>query len=196
MLPLYIGSFLFGGVLLGASVFGGHDHDHGGGHDAGHDHDDGHGNAASGLLPFLSLRFWAFCLAFFGLAGGVLTLAGLGPLTPAVAGAFGFGSGYVSARVLRSLARRPLGLVADSAANIGREGRLLLPVQQGQRGKLRVSVGGVSTDLLAETEAPEALAAGETVLIVGMRESVALVERSPGALADPARPALPPSGKE
>src|SRR3954465_6454976 len=110
MLALYIGSLLFGGVLLGASVFGGHDHDAGGGHDAGHDadHGDGHQSAAASLLPLLSLRFWAFTFAFFGLAGTVLTLGGLGALTPVVAGGFGLGSGYVAARVLRGLARRPL----------------------------------------------------------------------------------------
>jgi hypothetical protein len=198
VLPVYIGSFLFGGVLLGASVFGGHDHD-AGGHDASHDaaHGEGQQGAAAGLLPLLSLRFWAFSLAFFGLAGAVLTLGGLGALTPAVAGAFGVGSGYTAARVLRGLARRPLGLIGDGAANVGREGRLLLPVRPGQRGKLRLAVGGVSTDLLAETEGAEALAAGEIVLIVGMRDNVALVVRNPAALAehDP-HPALPPSRKE
>jgi membrane protein implicated in regulation of membrane protease activity len=194
MLPLYIGSFLFGGVLLGASVFGGHDTDAGGGHDAGHDtgHGQGDQHSHSGFLPLLSLRFWAFAVAFFGLAGAVLSLAGLGALTPAVAGSFGVGSGYVAARVLRGLSRKPLGLVADVGAHVGREGRLLLPVQKGQRGKLRISVGGFSTDLLAETESDAALAAGDTVLIVGMRDNVALVERNPTALADPKRTALPP----
>jgi membrane protein implicated in regulation of membrane protease activity len=192
MLPLYIGSLLFGGVLLGASVLGGHDHD-AGGHDAGHDaaHGGGQQNAAAaGLLPLLSLRFWAFTLAFFGLAGTVLTVGGLGALTPVVAGGFGLGSGYAAARVLRGLARRPLGLLGDGAANVGREGRLLLPVRPGQRGKLRLSVGGISTDLLAETEGADALAAGDTVLVVGMRDNVALVERNP------AQPALPKARKE
>jgi len=199
MLPLYIGSLLFGGVLLGASMFGGHDHDGGGGHDGGHGGHAGHDQPSATstvFLPLLSLRFWAFAIAFFGMAGGVLSLAGLGALTPVVAGGFGLGSGYLAARVLRGLARRPLGLVGDSAAHVGREGRLLLPVQRGQRGKLRLSIGGFTTDLLVETEGAEALAAGDTVLIVGMRDNVALVERSPAALADPARTALPPSGKE
>jgi membrane protein implicated in regulation of membrane protease activity len=198
MFPIYIGSLLFGGVLLGASMFVGHDGDHD--HDAGqgHDHDHGpgdhahHGPGAS-LLPILSLRFWAFSIAFFGAAGAVLSLAGLGALTPVVAGGFGLGSGYVSARVLRSLSRKTVGLVGSANAHVGREGRLLLPVQKGQRGKLRVSIGGITTDLLAETEAAESLPAGATVLIVGMRDNVALVERNP---AEPPRPALPSTGKE
>jgi hypothetical protein len=65
---------------------------------------------------------------------------------------------------------------------VGREGRVLLPVEKGKRGKVRLSIAGVSTDVIAETEGEGALAAGETALVVGMRGTVALVERSPATL--------------
>ncbi len=204
MLSIYLGSLLFGGVLLGASIFGGHGgdgdagHDHGGGDGGGHD--DGHGgdhgqgheghhgsHAPHSLLPFLSLRFWAFALAFFGLSGAALTLTGLGLATPLVAGGMGLGCGYLSARVLQGLARGPVGLLGGSDSHIGREGRVLLPVGKGVRGKVRLSIGGISTDLIAETESEGALGAGETALVVGMRGTVALVERSPAS--------LPPAGR-
>ncbi len=194
MLSVYLGSFLFGGVLLGASIFGGHGDAHGdsGGHgdshDAGHAHGDDHqGQHGQGhhaaTLPFFSLRFWAFALTFFGLSGALLTLTGgLAVLTPFVAGGVGLGCGYASARVLQGLARRPVGLLGSAEAHIGREGRVLLPVQRGTRGKVRLSIGGMSTDLVAETESDGALAPGDTALVVGMRGNVALIERSPAAL--------------
>jgi membrane protein implicated in regulation of membrane protease activity len=190
MLSIYLGSLLFGGVLLGASLFGGDGHgdghgaegDGGGGH--GGDGEGGHaGHHAHGQLPFLSLRFWAFALAFFGLSGAALTVAGaLGALIPFLAGGMGLGSGYLSARVLRGLARRPVGLLGTGDAHIGREARVLLPVDKGQRGKVRLTIGGMSTDLVAETENDSSLRAGETALVVGMRGNVALVERSPASL--------------
>jgi membrane protein implicated in regulation of membrane protease activity len=194
MLSVYLGSFLFGGVLLGASIFGGHgdahgdagghgdahDPGHGGDHQGQHDHDRAHAAAA---VPFFSLRFWAFALAFFGLSGALLTVTGaLGLVTPFLAGGMGLGCGYLSARVLQSLARRPVGLLGSAESHLGREGRVLLPVQRGTRGKVRLSIGGMSTDLIAETDSEGALAPGDTALVVGMRGTVALVERSPAAL--------------
>jgi membrane protein implicated in regulation of membrane protease activity len=199
MLSIYLGSLLFGGVLLGASIFGGHGDGHGdaGGHagdgdshgDGGDAHGGGHDDANHAhahhqlQLPFFSLRFWAFALAFFGLSGAALTLGGgLGAAAPFVAGGVGLGCGYVSARVLQGLSRRPLGLVGNGEAHVGREGRVLLPVEKGKRGKVRLSISGASTDLIAETDSEGGLAPGETALIVGMRGTVALVERSPASL--------------
>ena len=82
MLSIYIGGLLFGGVLLGATVVGGHgDHGgghggggHGGGHGQGDDQGDGHAHgqrttSSPCCCRFLSLRFWAFAVAFFGLSG-------------------------------------------------------------------------------------------------------------------------------
>ncbi len=184
-LSVYIACLVFGGIFIGASLVGGHHGDGQGGHDGhdGHGHEGHHGPHTS-LLPFLSLRFWTFSLGFFGLAGAVLTATGALPLAlvPVVAGGVGLSSGYGAARLLGSLARRPVGLVASSASHVGREGKLLLPVDKGQRGKVRLEIGGVSTDLIAETDAAEALSAGTIVLVVGMRDAVAVVERSPAAL--------------
>ncbi|HEY0715545.1 MAG TPA: hypothetical protein VGF45_22880 [Polyangia bacterium] len=233
MLPLYIGSLLFGGVLLGSSLLGGGDGDsHGdaGGHGPGGDggaghaglggggHGADHGLAADGdhgpaavlhpspgstsarghhgrgfRLPIFSLGFWSFTTAFFGLTGLALTWAGgLGPLIPVVAGAVGLGSGLVSSRVISRLTGNAVGLLGDANSHVGREGRLLLPVAPGRRGKIRLSIGGVSTDLIAETEADVPLSAGATVLVVGLRDNVAFVEANPAAPleANPARPLL------
>jgi len=185
-MALYLGCLAFGGLFLGASLFGGHDAHGGGGHDAGHDGDHGgdtHDAAPQhgAWLPFLSVRFWTFALAFFGLSGAALTAAGAvaAAVVPAVAGAVGVGAGYGASRLLGGLARRPVGLLGAGASHIGREGVLLLPVGPGRRGKIRLTIGGASTDFVAETDENEALPAGATAIVVGLRDSVALVERPP-----------------
>jgi hypothetical protein len=187
-MALYLGSLAFGGLFLGASLFGGHDghgggsHEGGGGHDAGHAGDTHDAPAQHGAwLPFLSLRFWTFALAFFGLSGAALTAAGAvaAALVPAVAGAVGVGAGYGASRLLGGLARRPVGLLGPGSSHVGREGVLLLPVGPGRRGKIRLTIGDVTTDFVAETEGSELLAAGATAIVVGLRDSVTLVERTP-----------------
>jgi membrane protein implicated in regulation of membrane protease activity len=133
------------------------------------------------VLPFLSLRFWIFGLAFFGLTGAILHgLALASPLATAIiASALGLGMGYGAAQLFQSLARQTVGQVAADGGHVGREGKLLLPVARGQRGKVRVLAGGVATDLIVETDEEAPLSTGTTVLIVAMRGTVAVVERSP-----------------
>jgi membrane protein implicated in regulation of membrane protease activity len=187
-LVLYLVCLAFGGLLLAVSALGGHDshgdHGHGAHVDhADHSHD---GHHVSPFLWVLSLRFWTFTLAFFGLTGAALTAVGgvAAPVTAALAAGTGLGAGYVASRLLDSLTRRPLGVVAAAGAHIGREGILLLPVDRAQPGKVRLSIAGASTDFVAETQADEALPTGTTVLVVGFRGNVALVERTPAAPID------------
>jgi membrane protein implicated in regulation of membrane protease activity len=91
----------------------------------------------------------------------------------------GLGMGYGAAQVFQTLTRQTVGQIAADGGHVGREGKLLLPTARGQRGKLRVVVNGVATDLLAETDEEQLIPAGTPVLIVGMRGTVALIERSP-----------------
>jgi membrane protein implicated in regulation of membrane protease activity len=186
---VYVSCAAFGGVLIVASIFLGHGHDAdaGGGLDhggAGHaDSDDG----GFGLAALLSLRFWVFALAFFGLTGLVLSALGLGGArltVPLGAGVTGLAAGYVAARIFRTLARQSVGSVAPSSSHVGREGILLLPVARGQRGKLRMRVGATQVDLLAETDDDDPLPTGAPVLVCAMRGSVAVVAKSPTPIAD------------
>jgi membrane protein implicated in regulation of membrane protease activity len=187
-MTVYLSALAFGGVLLIASLLGGHGHaDHDAGHADGHDGDhgadaDSAANAAL-VLPFLSLRFWIFGLTFFGLTGAILHGFGLaGPLATAViASVMGLGMGYGAAQLFQTLSRQTVGQIAADGGHVGREGKLLLPTSRGQRGKMRVVVNGVATDLLTETDDEKPLPAGTTVMIVGMRGTVAVIERSPTA---------------
>ncbi|HEY7372018.1 MAG TPA: NfeD family protein [Polyangia bacterium] len=194
-MTVYIAALAFGGILLVASLIGGHDHadHHAGGHDQGQGDAHGHGHDAdlaphaALVLPFLSLRFWIFGLAFFGLTGAVLHGLGLtSPLVAAViATVLGIGFGYGAARVFQALAAETVGQVAPDGGHVGREGKLLLPAARGQRGKVRVISGGVAVDLLAECDDERELPAGTTVLVVAMRGTVAVVERSPAPSDSP-----------
>jgi hypothetical protein len=182
MLSAYIVCFLAGGVVLGASMFGGHDSGDGDAHvgdghgDSGHE---GH-NDWVGRLPFLSLRFWTWGVTFFGLAGLALTLGGTSAsLIPVLAAATGVGSGWGASFVLGRLSRNAVGVLPEASSHVGREGKLLLPLRRGERSKIRLAIGGVETDLLAETDVEAEIPARSTVLVVGMRGLTAMVEPTP-----------------
>ena len=186
MLSAYIVCLLAGGVVLGASMFGGHDSDGGDAHvgDAHGDgaHDGHHEWAAR--LPFLSLRFWTWGVTFFGLAGLALTLGGTpASLVPWLAAAGGLGSGWGASWALGRLTRDAVGVLPEASSHIGREAKLLLPLRRGARSKIRLSIGGVETDLLAETDLAAEIPAQSTVLVVGMRGLTAVVEPTPTALS-------------
>ena len=186
MFAIYLGSLLFGGVLIAASALLGADHGaelHGGG-DAGH----GGGNADHGgdnaqnqgpaWVSLFGLRFWSFGTTFFGITGLVLRAIGLSSLAPLVSTGVGVAAGLGASATFRRLTGETVGRVRDAAALVGREGKLLLPVARGQRGKVRLAQpGGGDVDLLAESD--EALASGAEVLIVEVRGNVAVVARAP-----------------
>jgi membrane protein implicated in regulation of membrane protease activity len=175
---------LFGGVLIAASAVGGGDHGHGGGeveagHPGGDGHDQGHGNA---WVSLFGLRFWSFAAAFFGLTGLVLRALGWAGFAPVLAAGVGVTAGLGASVTFRALLRQSVGLVRDAGALVGREGKLLLPVERGQRGKVRLALpAGGHVDLIAESDEPEALAAGSEVMVVEVRGNVAVIERAPAA---------------
>jgi membrane protein implicated in regulation of membrane protease activity len=184
---VYVGSLLFGGVLIAASFFGGgHDADVHAGGDTDHSGDGHDQSQASAILSLFGLRFWSFGAGFFGLTGLVLHLIGgpaLAVAAPLISGGVGVAAGLGASTAFRALARDTIGQVKGASALVGREGRLLLPVARAQRGKVRMPVpGGGHVDLLAESDDDAALDAGVEVLIVEVRGNVAIVERAPAAL--------------
>ncbi len=189
MFVVYVGSLLFGGVLIAASFFGaGHDTDVHAGGDTGHGSGDGHDQSqASAMLSLFGLRFWSFGAAFFGLTGAVLHVIGgpaLAVAAPLISGGVGVAAGLGASTAFRALARDTIGQVQAARQRwSAAKGCLLLPVARAQRGKVRMAVpGGGHVDLLAESDDDEALDAGVEVLIVEVRGNVAVVERAPAAL--------------
>jgi len=205
MLSAYIVCLLAGGIVLGASMLGGHDSDAGGdahvgdtGGDSGvdaHAGHDGHSHHEwAGRLPFFSLRFWTWAATFFGLTGLVLTLTG-SSATMALfwAMAAGAGTGWGASYVFSKLTKTVVGALPEASSHMGCEGRLLLPLAPGQHGKVRLRVGGTDLDLVAEGDGQQALPAGASVWVVGLRGTHVVVEASP-VPADP--PATSESDKE
>jgi membrane protein implicated in regulation of membrane protease activity len=177
MLSAYIVSLLAGGIVLGASMLGGHDSDAGGDVDAGHD---GHFHGWADWLPFLSLRFWTWCATFFGLSGLLLSLTGTsGALALALASGAGVGIGWGASYAFAKLAKTTVGLLPEASSHIGCEGRLLLPLTHGERSKVRLRVGGGDVDLVAESDSQEDLPNGALVWVVGLRGTHVVVEPSP-----------------
>jgi NfeD-like C-terminal, partner-binding len=189
MLAVYIASLLFGGLLIGASLLGAGDHpgDSGGGGGDVHTGDTGAAHDGAGharLMALFGLRFWSFGAAFFGVTGLLLHLVGgaVGrAAAPFVGALVGVGAGLGASAFLRKMTRESIGRVADAAALVGREGRLLLPVERAQRGKVRLSLpAGGQLDLVAEGSDAESLPVDTEVLIVEVRGTVAVVARAPG----------------
>jgi hypothetical protein len=181
VLTIYLASALLGGCVLAGSWFLGHDHPT----DVETDHHDGEstGPHAGPLGTLLKLRFWTFGLTFFGLAGVVLQVLGseeIRRLTPLLSGLFGATSGFTAARLIDHLLRSSPGALDSASSHVGREGRLLLPASPGQRGKVRLDLpSGASLDLIAEAQDGDELPLGAKVLVLEIRDTVAIVARSP-----------------
>jgi membrane protein implicated in regulation of membrane protease activity len=180
MFAIYLGALLFGGLLIASSAFGGdHGEAHGGDVHTGGDHGDAHETQASAWLSLFGLRFWSFGTAFFGLTGLVLRALGWSAIAPFVATGLGVAAGLGASATFRAIGRDTVGEVKGASALLGREGKLLLPVEPGQRGKVRLGLpGGGHLDLVAESEDPGAIPAGSDVLVIEIRGNVAVVARA------------------
>jgi hypothetical protein len=189
LLAAYVGALILGGGLLAASaVLGGHGHDadHDVDHDVDHDaaaHDVGdvHLGAADAIwLPVLSIRFWTFFLAFFGLTGSLLEafrklgLIGAPPAVVAVlAAVVGLGAGYAIARILRSLKQERISSeVLPETDYPGKAGEVLLDVAPGDPGMVRLDVKGVSIDVpaLAADADLKAMRRGSKVIVLSYKD--------------------------
>lgn len=205
MITLYIVCLVVGGVLVAASALtgGGHDDVH---HEVEpeahaetepeaevHGHDVSHEVELSDLtnvpsatstevaggawLPFLSLRFWTFFSAFFGLTG--LTVTGLSLASPPIALAAAVGVGVVSGVGVTSLFRLVKGAQVDSSIEPddiqGAVARVLLAIDAGSEGMVRVKVKGAVKDLRAVTDDGAPLPRGSLALVLLVRDGVARV---------------------
>lgn len=170
LLYIYIASLIVGGILLGASLFFGHDS-----HDTDVDaHIDADLDADTGVdidvdaeadadvdadadadvhvgdglevsdfwLPFVSLRFWVFFLTFFGLTGTILQLLGLAGATTTLIASIGVGfvCGFGAAFVVQRLRRSEVGRAMDLKDYRGLDAQVLLPVAKDDKGKVRVTL--------------------------------------------------------
>ena len=184
LLAVYVGCLFLGGILIGASMLGvgkdvgegAHALDHGAGPDHAHDVDQAHATHAGDTLhpapdpvaaTLLSLRFWTFTLAAFGMTGCLLTLLGASaaislPLS-LMTGA-GVGTGVTT--LLRAVARDTVSSALDARTLRGRDAEVVLAIGPGKDGKIRLTHNGQSIELLAGTREGRLFERTERVLLV------------------------------
>lgn len=176
---VYLAALVVGGVLVVGSLVTGLD-DHELDADADGELDADADGAADVWLPFASLRFWTFVLAFGGLTGTLLTFFALAPpwLTAVLALGVGWVCGAGVSWAIRRLRRDEISSEVREADYVGASARVLLPVGRGRTGKVRVEVRGRSVDAIAETEDEGELPLDGEVLVYDVREDgVLLVTR-------------------
>jgi hypothetical protein len=189
MLGLYLACFLFGAVLIGAALFGGGSEHHldkdasldkdlhsGGDHDTAHEA----GEAARALpwLPFLSLRFWTFGAASFGLTGLLLTLLPIASwVTLLLAVAVGLGVGSGAAALFRAINKDEVTGSVSLARYAGEEARVIVAVRPGATGRIALESAAGRVEIPAITRDAEVLLAGERVIVAGVSDGVADVSR-------------------
>lgn len=187
MFTIYVAFLVFGGLLLGASVFLGGE-DAAGELDAATDLELGEASVDAGesldiqdnqldlsgadsvLWPLRTMRFWTFFAAFCGLTGITLEILGLPTqLAAAIAIAIGTGTGGFASWTLRKLGQIQSGQASDGNDYIGKQAQVLVPVRPGRTGKIRVQVRGQTLDMLAIGDGTQSLATHDRVMIIEMQ---------------------------
>jgi membrane protein implicated in regulation of membrane protease activity len=163
---------LGGGLMLVQAVSGGHDTV-----DAGHSLDIQHHGGGPGVLSIRFFIYGLFAFGFVGTALHVLRITGRWTafaLALASGVAAGLAAGYTFARLGSSSASGAASLHEAT----GRRARVLLPCAPDRPGKIRLELGGQQVDMKATTSGPP-IPAGAEVVVVEVREDVALVAPGP-----------------
>ena len=183
MLTAYIFCLVVGGCLLALSFFGDFldgDVDADGALEL-----DGEvaGDAAGAdFTRILSLRALVYALFGFGATGAMLHAVWSGgrpALTAVVAGGMGLASGALISTVFGYLKRTETGAIEGEEALVGLRGEVRMAITEGAVGQVRIRSGGrrfrmrARLDQLEESGAT--LEAGRAVVVVGVKEGVALV---------------------
>lgn len=129
--------------------------------------------------PWLSFRFYTYALAFFGLTGLFMTWMGRGEelfgiSMSALMGLFaGLSASYLVYYTNRdSAAARPAG----ERDFLGAQAEVLLPIQKGERGRVRVRLHGRTVDMRAETEDEDVvLDLGDPCFVLDIEDGIAKV---------------------
>ncbi|MFU8807377.1 MAG: hypothetical protein ACNA8W_26445 [Bradymonadaceae bacterium] len=129
--------------------------------------------------PWFSFKFYTFTLAFLGLTGTVLTglnlwdnVLGVLALSIAVGLISGLGVSYL----LHYAEKGESGRAVGESDFVGAQARVLLPVKEGQRGRVRLRHHGRTIDMLADVDDAEVvLDLNEECYVMSVEDGVARV---------------------
>jgi len=169
MLAVYVVCAVLGvGLALIAALIGDHSHD---AHfEVGH-HEFGHGGPENHLwLPFLSLRFWTYGLAGFGLTGFLLSIFTKTPPASVIgfAAFTAIACGAMIAILVRVAQQAQTTSETTTRDMLGLEAQVLVAIRPGQLGKVRLSAKGELIDMIAISDEEAAIEAGTRALVVGI----------------------------
>jgi hypothetical protein len=198
MFPLYIGALILGGILIAASILlgGGDDSDFDNEMELDKDFDlnvdkdfdlnadkdfdiqlDGAEDVDSeGWLPFLSMRFWTFALACFGMSGSLMSMLGTSDILSApIAAVTGITLGWIVAYIFHRLKNDVVSSETSISTYINHEGQALLPISKNKMGKIRLSLGTEVVDLRAVTNDPTPIHHSEKIIVISVADGIATV---------------------
>lgn len=131
-------------------------------------------------LPFLSLRFWIFGSAFFGLTGTVLQLLqgplGVSSLLIHVASALmGVSVGTGTAYLFRALQRQEVNSMITPRQMVGQVAKVSIPIDNKNKGKIKLLINGERIDMIAHTEEEDDFKQGDEAFVIAIRDGEARV---------------------
>ena len=127
-------------------------------------------------LPILSMRFWTFGLATFGMSGTLLSLLSWpSGLAFALASAVGVGIGWAAALLFRRLKSESVSAPTTLASYRGEEARVLLTIRPGGRGKIVLQGPEGRVEMMARSDVGDPIAPDSRVVIVAVVDGVAEV---------------------
>jgi hypothetical protein len=129
-------------------------------------------------LPVLSLRFWIFFAAFFGLTGTILHLLNQTSwqTTLGISVGFGVGSGWLVSTLVRKLRSAKVDSNIDPQRDyVGSLGEVILAIEPGDPGLVRLRVKGVDVDVTAITEGAATVERGAHVKVLRYNQSTLCV---------------------
>jgi hypothetical protein len=197
MLPLYVASLIFGGILITFSLFFGGEHTTDTDADVHTDldfdtddipHDvaasdlDAHsGSAVTEVFQFFSLRNITYFTAFFGLTGTIFSLLNFASIITLLSSLGIGGFAWVfSYRLIKYLKSSASGETFDVIELRGKKGKISLEASKMRKGKVIVDFKGSNYEIpaiVSENSEIEKLKFREDVLVIDIQNGIAVIEK-------------------
>jgi len=144
----------------------------------------GFGGLLATAIPILSFRFWVFASTFFGLSGLILESQRMLAPNAVFVTALGFGylMGALATNALRMMRRTEVSTSVSLADLVGRAATVVLPVEPGATGKVRIATATGMMEMSAIADRPDSsMALQDKVRIKGFDGMRVVVENHDGA---------------